>query len=117
MSAEPKTGAAVPATDGLRPMTSIQIEQTREFVGSLSEKSQTYWDMVSGGDELSRELHLTAQRTAAQVPAGRAGHHPAGPGAASPVTAGPGGRVRAGWVRAGWVRAGWVRVSRTGPGR
>jgi acyl dehydratase len=61
MSAEPKTGAAVPATDGLRPMTSIQIEQTREFVGSLSEKSQTYWDMVSVGDELSRELHLTPE--------------------------------------------------------
>lgn len=50
-----------PATDDLRPMTEIQIRQTREFVDSLSEKSQTYWEMVSVGDELSRELHLTPE--------------------------------------------------------
>ena len=48
-------------TDDLRPMTEIQIRQTREFVESLDEKSQTYWDMVSVGDELSRDLHLTAE--------------------------------------------------------
>jgi acyl dehydratase len=50
-----------PATDDLRPMTEIQIRQTREFVASLSAKSRTYWDMVSVGDELSRELHLTPE--------------------------------------------------------
>ena len=48
-------------TDDLRPMTEIQIRQTREFVESLDEKSQTYWDMVSVGDELSRDLHLTPE--------------------------------------------------------
>ena len=50
-----------PATDALRPMTEIQIQQTREFVDSLNEKCQTYWDMVAVGDELSRELHLTPE--------------------------------------------------------
>lgn len=50
-----------PATDSLRPMTPIQVEQTREFVASLNEKSQTYWDMVTIGDELSRDLHLTPE--------------------------------------------------------
>ena len=49
------------ATDGLRPMTEIQIRQTREFVDSLASKSQTYWDMVSVGDELARELQLTPE--------------------------------------------------------
>jgi acyl dehydratase len=47
-----------PATDGLRPMTAIQVEQTRAFVESLSEKSEPYWDMVTVGDELTRDLHL-----------------------------------------------------------
>jgi acyl dehydratase len=60
MSADPPMSAE-PRTDGLRPMTSVQVEQTREFVESLSEKSQTYWDMVSVGDELSRELHLSPE--------------------------------------------------------
>ncbi len=50
-----------PATDSLRPMTEIQIQQTRDFVRSLDEKSQTYWDMVTVGDELSRDLHLTPE--------------------------------------------------------
>jgi acyl dehydratase len=50
-----------PATDALRPMTDIQVRQTREFVDSLNEKCQTYWDMVEVGDELSRELHLTPE--------------------------------------------------------
>jgi hypothetical protein len=57
MSAEPQE----PATDGLRPMTPVQIQQTRDFVESLSAKSQTYWDMVTVGDELSRDLHLTPE--------------------------------------------------------
>jgi acyl dehydratase len=50
-----------PATDSLRPMTEIQIRQTREFVEGLSSESQTYWDMVSVGDELSRDLHITPE--------------------------------------------------------
>ena len=50
-----------PATDALRPMTEIQVQQTRDFVDSLNEKSQTYWDMVTVGDELTRDLHLTPE--------------------------------------------------------
>jgi acyl dehydratase len=50
-----------PRTDGLRPMTEIQIRQTREFIDSLASESQTYWDMVSVGDVLSRELHITPE--------------------------------------------------------
>jgi acyl dehydratase len=53
--------ASAPTTDALRPMTEIQIRQTREFVDSLNEKCQTYWDMVTVGDELSRDLHLTPE--------------------------------------------------------
>ena len=48
-------------TDSLRPMTQIQIQQTREFVKSLDEVCQTYWDMVNVGDVLSRELHITPE--------------------------------------------------------
>ncbi|MCE2879184.1 MAG: hypothetical protein LW719_07160 [Comamonadaceae bacterium] len=48
-------------TDALLPMTDIQIEQVRKFVGDLESGSQTYWDMVSIGDELSRELHITPE--------------------------------------------------------
>ena len=50
-----------PRTDDLRPMTEIQIQQTREFVVSLEEKCQTYWDMVEIGDALSRELTITPE--------------------------------------------------------
>ncbi|HZZ46909.1 MAG TPA: MaoC family dehydratase [Pseudonocardia sp.] len=53
--------ASAPATDSLRPMTDIQVQQTREFVDSLNEECETYWDMVDVGDELSRELHLTPE--------------------------------------------------------
>lgn len=53
--------AAEPTTDRLRPMTEIQVAQTRAFVDSLDAKSQTYWDVVTVGDELSRELHLTPE--------------------------------------------------------
>jgi acyl dehydratase len=42
-------------------MTDVQIRQTREFVDSLSSQSQTYWDMVTVGDELSRDLHITPE--------------------------------------------------------
>ena len=48
-------------TDALRPMTEIQIAQTRDFVDSLNEECQTYWDMVEVGDELERELHITPE--------------------------------------------------------
>ncbi len=50
-----------PRTDALRPMTSIQIQQTEEFVTSLAEASEPYWDMVQIGDELSRDLHLSPE--------------------------------------------------------
>jgi acyl dehydratase len=56
---EPRSDEA--RTDELRPMTPIQIEQTRAFVNSLDSKSETYWDMVTIGDELSRELHISAE--------------------------------------------------------
>lgn len=42
-------------------MTEIQIAQTRRFVDSVNERSETYWDMVSVGDELSRDLHITPE--------------------------------------------------------
>ena len=54
MTAEPKT-------DGLRPMTPVQIRQTRDFIQSLEQKSQTYWDMIEVGAVLSRELHITPE--------------------------------------------------------
>ena len=48
-------------TDSLRPMTQIQIDQTRAYVKSLDEDSEAYWDMVNIGDELSRELQITPE--------------------------------------------------------
>ena len=50
-----------PRTDELRPMTSVQIRQTREFVENLREKCETYWDMVEVGDSLSRVLKITPE--------------------------------------------------------
>ncbi|OOL32254.1 hypothetical protein GQ85_08465 [Rhodococcus rhodochrous] len=50
-----------PATDLLRPMTPIQVRQTRAFVDSLNEVSEPYWDMVTIGDELSRDLTITPE--------------------------------------------------------
>lgn len=50
-----------PRTDELRPMTEIQIRQTRAFVDGLSSASEPYWDMVNVGDELARELHITPE--------------------------------------------------------
>jgi len=49
------------ATEELRPMTQIQIEQTRAFIDGLQQGSQTYWDMVQVGDVLARELHITPE--------------------------------------------------------
>ena len=50
-----------PKTDGLRPMTEVQIAQERAFIKSLEEECETYWDMVEVGDELSRVLDLTPE--------------------------------------------------------
>lgn len=47
--------------DMLRPMTEIQKKQTMEFVEGLDSESETYWDMVEVGDELSRDLHITPE--------------------------------------------------------
>ena len=55
MSAEKVT------THGLRPMTEVQIEQTREFIAGLQQGSQPYWDMVNVGDALWRELEITPE--------------------------------------------------------
>jgi len=56
------TGIA-PKTDGLCPMTEVQIDQTRAFVETLKSEmgAQTYWDMVTVGDVLSRELTITPE--------------------------------------------------------
>lgn len=48
-------------TDGLRPMTDIQIDQTRDFIAGLQSGSQTYWDMVQVGDVLARELTISPE--------------------------------------------------------
>ena len=53
--------ATEPKTDDLRPMTEIQIKQTRDFIDSLETKSQTYWDMVEVGDVLTRETRITPE--------------------------------------------------------
>lgn len=49
------------ATDSLRPMTEVQVRQTREFIESLKEECQTYWNMVEVGDVLSRDLTITPE--------------------------------------------------------
>ena len=47
--------------DDLSPKTPIQREQTRAFIAGLEQGSQTYWDMVEIGDELSRDLPITPE--------------------------------------------------------
>lgn len=54
-------GTDEPRTDGLRPMTSVQVDQTRAFVDGLASVSTPYWDMVEVGDVLSRDLHITPE--------------------------------------------------------
>lgn len=49
------------ATAALRPMTQVQIEQTRAFIESLQEECQTYWDMIEVGQVLARDLHITPE--------------------------------------------------------
>lgn len=48
-------------TDDLRPMSEIQVAQTREFIEGLEQGSQTYWDMVEIGNALARDLHITPE--------------------------------------------------------
>jgi acyl dehydratase len=50
-----------PATETLKPMSPLQTRQTREFIDGLESGSLPYWDMVEIGDELSRDLHLSAE--------------------------------------------------------
>lgn len=45
----------------LRPMSDVQMAQTRAFIAGLENGLQTYWDMVEIGDELSRDLHITPE--------------------------------------------------------
>ena len=52
---------ALPGTDALKPMSSLQARQTREFIDGLASESKPYWDVVEIGDELSRDLHLSAE--------------------------------------------------------
>jgi acyl dehydratase len=56
-----KQNTAAAPKAALRPMTEIQARQTREFVEGLNAKAKTYWDMVSVGDERSRDLHITPE--------------------------------------------------------
>lgn len=49
-----------PATDALKPMSPLQARQTRAFIDGLASEARPYWDMVEIGDELSRDLHLSA---------------------------------------------------------
>ncbi len=48
-------------TDELRPMTEIQVAQTRDFIAALEQDCKTYWDMVEVGDVLSRDLTITPE--------------------------------------------------------
>ncbi len=48
-------------TDDLQEKSEIQKFQTRKFIEGLAQESQTYWDMVEIGDELSRDLHITPE--------------------------------------------------------
>jgi acyl dehydratase len=48
-------------TDALRPMTPLQVRQERDFIESLKQDCQTYWDMVEVGDVLARDLTITPE--------------------------------------------------------
>lgn len=48
-------------TDELRPMSEIQVAQTRDFIAALEQDCKTYWDMVEIGDVLSRDLTITPE--------------------------------------------------------
>lgn len=51
----------LPTADALKPMSPLQARQTREFIDNLASEAKPYWDMVQIGDELSRDLHLSAE--------------------------------------------------------
>ena len=61
MDGEQTMGAEAVRTDEIRPMSEVQVAQTRAFIESLEQECQTYWDMVEVGDELSRDLHITPE--------------------------------------------------------
>ena len=48
-------------TDALKPMSEMQIRQTRAFIDGLEDGAIPYWDMVEIGDERSRELTLSPE--------------------------------------------------------
>ncbi|WP_426039909.1 MaoC family dehydratase [Brevundimonas sp. DC300-4] len=56
-----QTHGQMPAADALKPMSPLQARQTREFIDGLASEARPYWDMVEIGDELSRDLHLSAE--------------------------------------------------------
>jgi acyl dehydratase len=47
--------------DELRPLTPVQVVQTRDFITALEQECQPYWDMVEIGDTLSRDLTITPE--------------------------------------------------------
>ena len=49
------------SSDELRPLTPVQIVQTRDFIAALEQECQPYWDMVEVGDVLSRDLPITPE--------------------------------------------------------
>jgi len=49
------------SADELRPLTPVQVVQTRDFITALEQECQTYWDMVEVGDTLSRDLTITPE--------------------------------------------------------
>ncbi|GAC1574955.1 MAG: hypothetical protein NVS3B5_05570 [Sphingomicrobium sp.] len=49
------------SSDELRPLTPVQIVQTRDFIAALEQECQPYWDMVEVGDVLSRDLSITPE--------------------------------------------------------
>ena len=53
--------SSISQTDALRPMSPIQIEQTRDFIDGLASVAEPYWNMVEIGDELVRELEITPE--------------------------------------------------------
>ena len=49
------------ATDMVKPMSEMQVAQTRAFIEGLEAGSVPYYDVVEVGDVLSRELTLTPE--------------------------------------------------------
>ena len=47
--------------DELRPLSPVQVVQTRDFITALEQECRTYWDMVDVGDTLSRDLTITPE--------------------------------------------------------